>query len=122
MQVRLGHVLTLGSEHGKDQVTQILNDAAGSNGAAVKEFQANGIARFSQDPYIGYSNLTFSTPSTRIEFYAEGERVQYPYGLSIPVTSGGDPLVRWEEPAEAWSTNAAASKYPLQCFQEHVKW
>ena len=57
-----------------------------------------------------------------MEFYAEGERVQYPYGLSIPVTIGGDPLVRWEEPAEAWSDNPVAKKYPLQCFQEHVKW
>jgi len=108
-----------------DQVNQILSDAAksnSSNAAAVGQFNANGVARFSPEPYIGYSNLNFSTPSGRMEFYAEGERVQYPSGASIPVTMGGDPLVRWEEPTEAWSTNAAAVQYPLQCYQEHVKW
>jgi anaerobic selenocysteine-containing dehydrogenase len=106
----------------QDQVNQILSDAGQSYPQAVAEFQANGVARFSTEPYIGYSNLQFNTPSTRLEFYSEAEQLQYPYGLAIPITKGGDGMVRWEQPTEAWAGTAAASKYPLQCYQEHVKW
>lgn len=105
-----------------DQVTKILSDASSGYPQAVADFNANGVARFSPDPYIGYSNLQFNTPSSRIEFYAESEQLQYPYGLGIPVTQGGDPLVRWEQPTEAWPGTSAQTKYPLQCYQEHVKW
>ncbi|MGA2875295.1 MAG: molybdopterin-dependent oxidoreductase [Nitrososphaerales archaeon] len=105
-----------------DQVNKILSDASGGYPQAVSDFKANGVARFSSEPYIGYSNLQFSTPSKRLEFYAESEKLQYPSSLAIPVTKGGDPLVRWETPTEAWTGTPASSKYPLQCFQEHVKW
>jgi molybdopterin-containing oxidoreductase family molybdopterin binding subunit len=105
----------------KDQVNQILSDAAKNYPQAVADFNANGVARFSPEPYIGFSDLQFNTPSTRLEFYSEAEQLQYPYGLAIPVTKGGDPLVRWEQPTEAWTGTSAQKKYPLQCFQEHVK-
>lgn len=106
----------------KDQVNQILSDAAKNYPAPVAAFNANGVARFSPEPYVGYSDLQFNTPSGRLEFYSESEQLQFPYGLAIPVTKGGDPLVRWEQPNEAWPGSSVASKYPLQCFQEHVKW
>ncbi|MDG6924019.1 MAG: molybdopterin-dependent oxidoreductase, partial [Nitrososphaerota archaeon] len=106
----------------KDQVDQMLSDVSGNNPQAVADFKANGVARFAPDPFIGYSGLNFNSPSGRLEFYAEAEKLQYPSNVSIPVNQGGDPLVRWEAPTEAWTGTAASAKYPLQCFQEHVKW
>ncbi len=109
-----------------DQIESILSEAekglGASGAAAVAQFRADDIARFSPSPYVGYSDLNFSTPSGRLEFYGENELLRFPYGLSLPVQKGGDPLVRWEEPMEAWPTNALAKKYPLQCYQEHAKW
>jgi anaerobic selenocysteine-containing dehydrogenase len=109
-----------------DQIDSILSAAAqslGSAGAsAIADFKNNDIARFAPSPYVGYADLNFSTPSGRLEFYSEGELLQYPWNLRLSVRNGGDPLVRWEEPMEAWPTNDAAKKYPLQCFQEHTKW
>ena len=109
-----------------DQVEAILSGAQGSLGsggaAALDEFRQNGAARFSPSPFIGFSNLQFYTPSGRLEFYREQELLQYPWALGLPVQLGGDPLVRWEEPMEAWPTNSIAAKYPLQCLQEHTKW
>ncbi len=109
-----------------DQVESILAEAEkslGSGGAsAVAQLRDTGVARFSPNPFIGYSDLNFGTPSGRLEFYSEKELLQFPYGLALPVAKGGDPLVRWEEPMEAWPTNDVAKTYPLQCYQEHTKW
>ncbi len=108
-----------------DQIEAILNEADNSLGGsspAIADFRQNGVTRLSQSPYIGYSDLNFGTPSGRLEFYAEKELLQFPYGLALPVSKGGDPMVRWEQPMEAWPSNAIATKYPLQCYQEHTKW
>ncbi len=109
-----------------DQIESLLSSAAQSLGdsgaAAIEEFKKNDIARFAPKPYIGYSDLNFSSPSGRLEFYSEGELLQYPWNLRLSVKNGGDPLVRWEEPMEAWPTNDVAKNYPLQCYQEHAKW
>ena len=109
-----------------DQVAAILSGAQQSLGsgysAAFDQFNQTGAARFAPTPYVGFSNLQFNTPSGRLEFYGEKELLNYPWALGVPVQIGGDPLVRWEEPMEAWPTNAVAKTYPLQCLQEHTKW
>ncbi len=107
-----------------DQIESILSEAEKNLGgsSAVAQFRETGVARFSPSPYIGYSDFNFSTPSGRLEFYAERELLQFPYGLALPVEKGGDPLVRWEAPLEAWPDNGVAENYPLQCYQEHTKW
>jgi anaerobic selenocysteine-containing dehydrogenase len=110
----------------RDQVESILDDTArslGSAGAeAIDQFRKTGAVRFSPSPYIGNSDLHFYSRSGRLEFYGEQELLQFPYGLGVSVEKGGDTLVRWEPPMEAWTDNALAKKYPLQCYQEHTKW
>ena len=110
----------------ENQVESILNDTANSLGSAgaqaIDQFRKAGAVRFSSSPYIGFSDHHFYTPSGRLEFYREQELLQFPYNLGIPVEKGGDALVRWEPPMEAWPSNDISKKYPLQCYQEHTKW
>ena len=90
---------------------------------AVQQFQAKWSCPFlsrpvhrllgtwvSQHPRAGWSSMLRANACST------------PPELSIPVTMGGDPLVRWEEPAEAWSSNLCCSNTRCSAYQEHVKW
>jgi anaerobic selenocysteine-containing dehydrogenase len=61
------------------------------------------------EPYVGFRDLTFKTPSGRIELYKEELRQ---YGAELPF---------YHEPIEASSQNELFSRYPLTLLFSHSR-
>jgi anaerobic selenocysteine-containing dehydrogenase len=107
----------------RDRIIGALQEVFGRE--KMDRLRNEGITRLSDEPYVGFSDYNFPTPSGRIEFYAERVIVNFPYtypALGVLVTDGGDPLPRFRPPAEAWFENPLAGKYPLVCIQKHPLW
>lgn len=95
-----------------------LANLIGANPVSLEDVQANGgvyEVMTLEEPWVGYGDKNFGTPSRRIEAYEEN------------MLSFGQALPRWEPPRNVYRGNPDAEQYPLQLvtprsrFQIHTQ-
>lgn len=85
----------------------------------VKEKVVFNIQRDHYDG-VAFSDLVFSSPSGRLEFYQEKPVARMDYGQTIDEQTYR--LPRYSHPREAWSESPLKERYPIVLNPEHSRW
>jgi len=121
----IGNYFTQSEREFADTIVTATTASFGAAGdSLLKTFMNTGVVNFVPSDYVAFTDLSFPTPTGRMEPYSERVVVNNPNPFEgfISVNQGVDPMPMWQPPAEAWPDNPLHKKYPLVYMQEHSRW